>query len=904
MEDAAKKSGTETEKATNRMNKGFAAIKTAAAVAAIQKVTQTVKSLTDATAQTESAQRGLKSILTAQGKDFTAATEFLKEYTEDGLIPLTDAYTAYKNLASAKYSDEQAKSILQNLKDAATYGRQGSMTMGEAVKSATEGIKNENSVLVDNSGVTKNLSVIWEEYASSVGKTVSKLTDAEKRIATTEGLMRETAYQTGDAADYVNTYAGATAALKAQTTALSSALGSMLTPALSAVIPHVTSLIKRMTELAERAGQVMTILFGTKSKVSSGKSPMQGLSQDTKTAGAELDKTSKKAKTLQKALLGIDEIHNLNTDKDTSSSGTSSSGVSASAGDLDMKSALSDPDNVISPEIAKRAEEVREKIEKVKRVISDLSPVISGVAAGATAALGVKVMANWYSKAKGLWGSFKSLKIVSSFSDGFSLMKSKGAGTFASLKSGFSFSAVAAKNWFSELKAGLTTTQKFMIGAAGFAGNLAMTKNAFTALGEGAENANTKIAVATAGVVAVTAATTALLGPIGLVVSALGAVAGAVWGYVDGLDKQAEANFKASESYKVYTDVITQSEEIIKRSEEGVQSLTSSVNGVAEASANAAMVRTLVDDIYALSEKSNKSSEDMAELSSKVDFLNSQNIDGLQLSYDKTTGTINRTKEAVYKVIDSFEQQAKSAALMEVVKEAWKQHYEAVADNIAAQDEYKIAIDEAKAAEERLDEAQKKLDQSPFYGRLGSFGDWIAKHFNPEVKNAAKENDKMREAQDKANEAVKKSEERMNNAADAAKKYQKQLDELSRSQKNIGGVSVAGSSKSRSAAMQSVKMATVDVTAYASGGLPDVGELFIARERGPEMVGRFGSKTAVANNMQIVDGVARGVAQAMRQAQRQGQPLTIVFRFPDRDVVEEIEEANFRAGRILIPVDR
>ena len=31
---------------------------------------------------------------------------------------------------------------------------------------------------------------------------------------------------------------------------------------------------------------------------------------------------------------------------------------------------------------------------------------------------------------------------------------------------------------------------------------------------------------------------------------------------------------------------------------------------------------------------------------------------------------------------------------------------------------------------------------------------------------------------------------------------------------------------------------------YAAGGFPDVGEMFIAREAGPEMVGRIGNKTA------------------------------------------------------------
>ena len=46
------------------------------------------------------------------------------------------------------------------------------------------------------------------------------------------------------------------------------------------------------------------------------------------------------------------------------------------------------------------------------------------------------------------------------------------------------------------------------------------------------------------------------------------------------------------------------------------------------------------------------------------------------------------------------------------------------------------------------------------------------------------------------------------------------------------------------------------VSLYESGGFPDYGEMFIARESGPELVGRIGNRTAVANNDQIIDGIA------------------------------------------------
>ncbi len=133
---------------TQKLSGSLKALKAGAAVAAITAVTKSVKRLTDAYAETQAAQVGLESILAAQGKDVSQAKAWLQEYTKDGLIPLTDAYTAYKNLSSAGYADDQTQSILQNLKDSAAFARQGSLTMGEAVKSATEGIKNENSILV------------------------------------------------------------------------------------------------------------------------------------------------------------------------------------------------------------------------------------------------------------------------------------------------------------------------------------------------------------------------------------------------------------------------------------------------------------------------------------------------------------------------------------------------------------------------------------------------------------------------------------------------------------------------------------------------------------------------------------------------------------------------------------
>lgn len=52
------------------------------------------------------------------------------------------------------------------------------------------------------------------------------------------------------------------------------------------------------------------------------------------------------------------------------------------------------------------------------------------------------------------------------------------------------------------------------------------------------------------------------------------------------------------------------------------------------------------------------------------------------------------------------------------------------------------------------------------------------------------------------------------------------------------------------------------VPTFSNGGFPDHGQIFIANEAGPEMVGRIGGRTAVANRDQITDGIATAVYAA------------------------------------------
>ena len=80
------------------------------------------------------------------------------------------------------------------------------------------------------------------------------------------------------------------------------------------------------------------------------------------------------------------------------------------------------------------------------------------------------------------------------------------------------------------------------------------------------------------------------------------------------------------------------------------------------------------------------------------------------------------------------------------------------------------------------------------------------------------------------------------------------------------------------------------IPTLAEGGIVTTGQMFIAREAGPELVGQIGSKTAVANNDQIVSGIEAGVYRAMMAANTSGNGGTQTIRIIneiDGDVVGE-----------------
>lgn len=102
----------------------------------------------------------------------------------------------------------------------------------------------------------------------------------------------------------------------------------------------------------------------------------------------------------------------------------------------------------------------------------------------------------------------------------------------------------------------------------------------------------------------------------------------------------------------------------------------------------------------------------------------------------------------------------------------------------------------------------------------------------------------------------------------------------------------------------------VTLPRFADGGFPETGQMFIAREAGAEMVGNIGRKTAVANNDQIVAGIANGVAEANSEQnvllREQNSLLRALLEkesgvyLDGRSLTNSVEKYQRERGRVLM----
>ena len=98
--------------------------------------------------------------------------------------------------------------------------------------------------------------------------------------------------------------------------------------------------------------------------------------------------------------------------------------------------------------------------------------------------------------------------------------------------------------------------------------------------------------------------------------------------------------------------------------------------------------------------------------------------------------------------------------------------------------------------------------------------------------------------------------------------------------------------------------------AYAAGGMPDTGSLFLAGESGAELIYSSSTGTNVANRDQIAESVAMGNEEGnelLRELLSVGRSIlakdtTVVTNITTGQITSALDRQNRRSGRAIVPV--
>lgn len=542
------------------------------------------KESVEAASALQNALAGLESIVEGQGRSFAKAQAFIQDYIADGLVPMANAVTAYKNLAARGYDDTQIQQVLTALKDSAAYGRQASLSLGEAVQSASEGLKNENSILVDNAGVTKNVAKMWDDYAKSIGTTAANLTQEQKIQAEVNGILSETRFQTGDAAKAAGSYSGQVAQLGFNFNNLKVAVGNAGMALAQSMLPAVNSIVLSLTQAANVAAQFITALFGGKTAAQNQKTAATA-SQAAKQEAKLADEITAAAKAAENAQGSIDELNIIQ--QDAGVSGATGGASSSTAGDT-AAGAIGEigAEVTVSPKIQAAADKVRKFLEDLRQALKEFSPLLSGIAAGFLTAFSMKWVAGAAANLKKLAGTSSLFKGIAAAAGAVATNFKATGKLFPSLNAGFK-----------QLRASLSNTTKAMVGAAGCVAAFVSVKSAVSDLTLGNIDLETALLNIVPALAVVGTALYAALGPWGLLAGAIAAAAGALIGYLDAQNKLREQRLEDSFFDGVGVSIDTFAERIRLMGED-VSDSTDYILGLGDAIAgNQADIDTAVKDI-------------------------------------------------------------------------------------------------------------------------------------------------------------------------------------------------------------------------------------------------------------------------------------------------------------------
>lgn len=229
-------------------------------------------------------------------------------------------------------------------------------------------------------------------------------------------------------------------------------------------------------------------------------------------------------------------------------------------------------------------------------------------------------------------------------------------------------------------------------------------------------------------------------------------VVGAIAGLVSWLTQESEETKKAKEKAKEFQQSLDDLHESINKGNEAYKDRRNEIQATAEDN------ERLVKKIDELNAVENKTASQKKELASAAETLNSR-IEGLNIQYDKATGTINMTTDAIRKQIEI----AKASAEIEAANQK-------MVENAKKRLEIKDKIKEVEKQYQDLVEKTDSVEEGSFSNsriREGAKAEF-KKKYNEEVKKLQDDIKKTEESDNElTNTIVKNNEAKAKSTEDA-----------------------------------------------------------------------------------------------------------------------------------------
>ena len=248
-----------------------------------------------------------------------------------------------------------------------------------------------------------------------------------------------------------------------------------------------------------------------------------------------------------------------------------------------------------------------------------------------------------------------------------------------------------------------------------------------------------------------TGATTGLAGALASLSSGgVFLVVGAIAGLVSWLTQESEASKEAKAKNEEFKRSLDDLHESVNKGNEAYKDRRNEIQATAED--NERLVRK-IDELNAVE---NKTAAQKKELASAAETLNSR-IEGLNIQYDKATGTINMTTDAIRKQIEIAKASAEIEAANDKMVENAKKRLEIKDKMSELEKKYKDTIEEVDKAEGTLFTNSTTRDEIK-RGAKEKYGEELKK-LQDDIKKTEQSDNELADTIVKNNEAKAKSTE-------------------------------------------------------------------------------------------------------------------------------------------------